>query len=76
MTYSSTSVMASLFRASSSTSAAVFLSQLLACGAEDAAGLAFFEQKVRPVLVEHCYACHSAEAKKRVGKKVEIAVHR
>jgi mono/diheme cytochrome c family protein len=59
--------MASLFRASSSTSAAVFLSQLLACGAEDAAGLAFFEQKVRPVLVEHCYACHSAEAKKLKG---------
>jgi Protein of unknown function (DUF1553)/Protein of unknown function (DUF1549)/Planctomycete cytochrome C len=22
----------------------------------------FFEQKVRPVLVQHCYACHSAEA--------------
>ena len=24
----------------------------------------FFEAKIRPVLVEHCYACHSAEAKK------------
>ena len=22
----------------------------------------FFEQKIRPVLVEHCYSCHSAEA--------------
>src|SRR4051794_22904430 len=25
--------------------------------------LAFFESKVRPVLVENCYVCHSAEAK-------------
>ncbi|MEN1679592.1 MAG: PSD1 and planctomycete cytochrome C domain-containing protein [Planctomycetota bacterium] len=24
--------------------------------------LAFFEKRVRPVLVEHCYACHGAEA--------------
>ncbi len=30
-------------------------------------GIAFFEQKVRPVLVEHCYECHSAEAKKLKG---------
>ncbi len=27
----------------------------------------FFEQKVRPVLVEHCYKCHSAQAKKPKG---------
>ncbi len=33
----------------------------------DPAGIAFFEQKVRPVLVEHCYSCHSAEAKKLKG---------
>lgn len=32
-----------------------------------AEGIAFFEQKVRPVLVEHCYGCHSAEAKKLKG---------
>ena len=24
--------------------------------------LAFFEAKVRPLVVEHCYECHSAEA--------------
>lgn len=30
-------------------------------------GIAFFEQKIRPVLVEHCYSCHSAEAKKLKG---------
>ncbi len=27
-------------------------------------GLEFFEQKIRPLLVERCYECHSAEAKK------------
>jgi cytochrome c553 len=27
----------------------------------------FFEQKVRPLLVEHCYSCHSVEAKKSKG---------
>lgn len=28
---------------------------------------AFFEQKVRPLLVEHCHSCHSVEAKKSKG---------
>jgi hypothetical protein len=31
------------------------------------AGVAFFETKVRPVLVEQCYPCHSHAAKKRRG---------
>ena len=31
--------------------------------ADNAAELEFFEAKIRPVLVEHCYSCHSAEAK-------------
>ena len=31
------------------------------------AGSDFFETKVRPVLVEHCYACHSPQAKKLRG---------
>jgi cytochrome c553 len=37
--------------------------------AADAAaeGLEFFERKVRPVLVQHCYSCHSAKAKKLRG---------
>ena len=29
--------------------------------------VSFFEQKVRPLLVEHCHACHSMEAKKAKG---------
>lgn len=27
----------------------------------------FFERKIRPVLIEHCYACHSAEGKQIEG---------
>jgi Protein of unknown function (DUF1553)/Protein of unknown function (DUF1549)/Planctomycete cytochrome C len=30
-------------------------------------GVDFFETKVRPVLVEHCYSCHSRQAKKQRG---------
>ena len=30
--------------------------------ADDAAGVEFFESNVRPVLVKHCYECHSVEA--------------
>src|SRR3954471_11865840 len=36
-----------------------------AARADDASD--FFEKKVRPVLVEHCYKCHSAESKKLKG---------
>jgi hypothetical protein len=30
-------------------------------------GVAFFESKVRPLLVKHCYDCHSQESGKRKG---------
>ncbi|MBA3938724.1 MAG: hypothetical protein H0X38_14820, partial [Planctomycetes bacterium] len=33
----------------------------------DADGAAFFEAQVRPLLVERCYRCHSAEGKKFKG---------
>jgi len=32
------------------------------------AGIEFFESKIRPILVEHCYSCHSKDAKKLKGK--------
>jgi len=35
----------------------------------DRAGIEFFEAKIRPVLVEHCYQCHSAKA--AVEKKLK-----
>ncbi|HEY1049697.1 MAG TPA: DUF1549 domain-containing protein, partial [Prosthecobacter sp.] len=34
----------------------------LASGNAAADDVAFFESKIRPVLVEHCYECHSAES--------------
>jgi len=40
------------------------------CRAEDeatAAGEAFFEKKIRPLLVKRCYECHSAKSKKLKG---------
>lgn len=40
---------------------------LAADAADDAKGLAFFEKRIRPVLAENCYECHSAEAGKRKG---------
>ena len=40
--------------------------------AADPTGLQLFEQKIRPVLAEHCYSCHSSEAKKvRGGLRVD-----
>ena len=30
-------------------------------------GVEFFERKIRPALANHCYQCHSAQAKKLAG---------
>ncbi|QOV91760.1 PSD1 and planctomycete cytochrome C domain-containing protein [Humisphaera borealis] len=38
----------------------------------DAASLDHFERKIRPVLVEHCYKCHSAEAQKNKKLRAEL----
>jgi hypothetical protein len=54
---------------------ALLLVLLLAAGAEaaqepaapDPAGLELFEQKIRPILAEKCYSCHSATAEKLKG---------
>ncbi len=35
--------------------------------ADDAAGVSFFESKIRPVLIERCHECHSSQAKKLKG---------
>lgn len=39
----------------------------MAVEAADREQLDFFENKIRPVLVEHCYECHSAESKSLKG---------
>lgn len=48
---------------------ALFLLVTLASGlrAADPNGVEFFEKKIRPVLVERCYSCHSASAKTLMG---------
>ncbi|MCY3004990.1 MAG: DUF1553 domain-containing protein [Planctomycetota bacterium] len=43
------------------------LSQDLPPEAEQTAKLDFFEKKIRPVLIEHCYECHSSAAKTLQG---------
>ena len=56
---------------------AVFISCLgLVASAEgqkpSSEGVQFFESKIRPVLVKHCYKCHSTESGKvRGGLKVD-----
>ncbi|MBY0524562.1 MAG: DUF1553 domain-containing protein [Gemmataceae bacterium] len=40
----------------------------------DAKGLEFFEKKIRPVLVEQCYSCHSAEAQTNKKLKAQLFV--
>jgi hypothetical protein len=46
----------------------ILLAALPVAAAEFApADLEFFEKKIRPVLAEHCYKCHSAKSKKLKG---------
>ncbi|MEQ9410420.1 MAG: PSD1 and planctomycete cytochrome C domain-containing protein [Fuerstiella sp.] len=41
---------------------------------DDAARLDFFEKKIRPVLVEHCYQCHSADSRSlKAGLRLDTA---
>jgi mono/diheme cytochrome c family protein len=35
------------------------------------AGVAFFEAKIRPVLIEQCYQCHAADTKQRGGLRLD-----
>ncbi len=47
---------------------AVIVSVLAVCQISAAdPGIEFFEKRIRPVLVEHCYKCHSARADKVKG---------
>jgi cytochrome c553 len=55
-----------------SLSAALLLSSFGVChpslaAADTSEGIAFFEKKIRPVLVDKCYSCHAADAKKIKG---------
>ena len=35
------------------------------------AGLEFFERRIRPILVDHCYKCHSSAGKLKGGLNLE-----
>ena len=45
----------------------VLIAQSATQARADSASVDFFERKIRPVLVEHCYSCHSQQAKKSRG---------
>jgi cytochrome c553 len=49
---------------------------LIACpalvhAADPESGVAFFEKKVRPLLVDNCYVCHSADTNSKGGLRVD-----
>src|SRR4051812_11871500 len=45
----------------------IFAVNCVGAAEPSAADLDHFEKSVRPILVEHCYKCHSAESKKPKG---------
>jgi len=51
--------------------ALLFAMSLLGADAMASSDLDHFEKKVRPLLVEHCYACHSAEHKIKGGLRLD-----
>ncbi|HVV72233.1 MAG TPA: c-type cytochrome domain-containing protein, partial [Verrucomicrobiae bacterium] len=48
-------------------SLALWLATLVCRGAPGSEGIQFFEEKIRPLLAEHCYQCHSAQSEKLKG---------
>ncbi len=50
-----------------------FMPTLLLAQTPDPKGVEFFEQKIRPVLSQHCYACHSEDA--HTAKKLKGALY-
>src|SRR3989454_5667605 len=47
--------------------AAMIASLTAAFGSSESTGFDFFERKIRPIFVERCYQCHSAQAEKLKG---------
>ncbi len=45
----------------------ILITMPTAQGQQKQDGIEFFERKIRPVLVQNCYSCHSVEAKKQKG---------
>jgi hypothetical protein len=59
--------------------AALCLPSVARAAEQDAQAVEFFENKIRPVLVEHCYKCHSEDAAKagklKAGLKLDTKAH-
>lgn len=59
--------------------AALCLPSVARAAEPDAQAVEFFENKIRPVLVEHCYKCHSEDAAKagklKAGLKLDTKAH-
>ena len=34
-------------------------------------GIAYFEREIRPILVRHCYECHSTDSKVKGGLRLD-----
>src|SRR4051812_27829116 len=45
----------------------VLLTAAAGAAEPDPEGIAFFEKRVRPILVAHCYECHSVDSKEKGG---------
>jgi mono/diheme cytochrome c family protein len=45
----------------------ILAARLFAADPSSPAGIEFFERKIRPLLADHCYQCHSAKAEKLKG---------
>ena len=54
-------------RMAAGTTAALILLTARFCEADEPAGREFFERNIRPVLVRHCYECHSSLVKEPKG---------
>jgi len=52
-------------------SAALFLAAGVVRAA-DGADLEFFERKIRPILIERCYECHSEDKKVKAGLRLDV----
>ena len=51
--------------------AGIYLASTSMALGQDPSKLAYFEKQVRPILVNHCHACHSAETKPAGGLRVD-----
>ena len=64
-------LLAALARPLAAAAAPALASPSAPAAVPDASGLEFFEKRIRPLLAEHCYECHSAEKKTKGGLRLD-----